>query len=265
MMDQLDLLDEMLQVGLVGRGTVTYKDGQQAQGRGWSFFGKGSATFFDYLLNIRLKYSEDIFRNRLVKLGSKVQAPLKLVDLALDEEVDDDYKVNATCQNPAGDTFQIRAKYIVGCDGGSSAVRRLAEIPFLGEDKEDHWVRIDGKVKTNMPNSRTGFGAIETKTHGHVLWVALDHSATRIGYVLNADMYAKYGRNMSQADAVREAKAALAPFELEFTQVDWHTVYTIKQHVAERFQDRDRILLAGDAAVSLLSRSRSLTSRKTSD
>ena len=60
-------------------------------------------------------------------------------------------------------------------------------------------------------------------------------------------MYTKYGKNMSKEDAIKEAKAAVAPFELEFEQVDWHTVYGIKQKVAERFQDRERILLAGDA------------------
>ncbi|KAK3111118.1 hypothetical protein LTR53_013952 [Teratosphaeriaceae sp. CCFEE 6253] len=37
-------------------------------------------------------------------------------------------------------------------------------------------------------------------------------------------------------------------FEREFTEIHWHTVYNIQQHVAARFQDRERILLAGDAA-----------------
>ena len=47
---------------------------------------------------------------------------------------------------------------------------------------------------------------------------------------------------------MKEAKAAVAPFELEFVDVHWHTVYGVKQHVAARMQDRERILLAGDAA-----------------
>ena len=71
-------------------------------------------------------------------------------------------------------------------------------IQMIGEDKEDHWVRIDGIVKTNMPEARLGFQAIESRTHGHVLFVALDHSATRIGYVLSAEMFKKYGRKMSK-------------------------------------------------------------------
>jgi phenol 2-monooxygenase (NADPH) len=124
----------------------------------------------------------------------------------------------------------------------------LIYIQWVLEDKEDHWVRLDAVVKTNMPDSRLGFAAIESRTHGHVLWVALDHSATRIGYVLSPEMYKKYGRSMSKEDAMKEAKAAVAPFKLEFVDVHWHTVYGVKQHVAARMQDRERILLAGDAA-----------------
>ena len=248
MLDQLDLFDEMAQTGFIGKRNFTYKDGQRIQGRGWSGIEDISGSFFDFLLNIRLKYSEDVFRRRVAELGSKVQAPVKLVDLVLDDKAADEYKVTCTCANPHGKSFKVMAKYVVGCDGGSSMVRKLAHIPFTGEDKEDHWVRIDGVVKSNVPDSRLGFGAIESKTHGHVLWVALDHSATRIGYVLTPEMYAKYGKDMSKEDAVKEAKAAVAPFELEFEQVDWHTVYVVKQHVAERLQDRERILLAGDAA-----------------
>lgn len=249
MLDQLDLFDEMSQTGLICRQNTTFKDGRRIFGRGWqSFTSVIPDTFFDFSMNIRLKYSEDIFRQRLVELGSEVHAPVRLVDFELQEDIQDDYKVSVTCAGPDGKTFEVKAKYIVGCDGGSSAVRKIAQIPFNGEDKENHWVRIDGVVKTNMPDSRVGVGSIESQTHGQVLWVALDHGATRIGYVLSPEMYAKYGKHMKQEDAVKEAKAALAPFELVFEQVDWHTVYAVKQHVAERLLDRERILLAGDAA-----------------
>ncbi|KAK3618892.1 hypothetical protein LTR56_024363 [Elasticomyces elasticus] len=218
MLDQLDLYDDMAQVGLVGRRSVTFKDGKQVGGRGWTKVVEGlTDTFFDFSLNIRLKYSEGILRRRNTELGGTVHALVRLVDMLLDENAEDEWKVTVTCADFAGETHRVRAKYVVGCDGGSSEVRRLAGIPFEGEDKEDHWV-------------------------------ALDHGATRIGYALSPALFAKYGRKMSQEDAVKEAKAAMTPFEVEFETVDWHTVYGVKQHVAARLQDRERILLAGDAA-----------------
>ena len=176
MLDQLDLFDELAQIGLIGRRSVTFKDGQRLQGRGWKGVDGITESYFDFLLNIRLKYMEDVYRGRVAKLGSKVQAPVKLVDFALDEKAAHDYKVTSTCATPDGKTFTVRSRYIIGCDGGKSVVRTIAGIPGVGEEKEDHWVRIDGVVKTNMPDSRVGFGAVETKTHGHTLWVRLPSS-----------------------------------------------------------------------------------------
>ena len=247
MLDQLSLFDSLAQTALISRRSTTWREGRRLQGRGFQATEDSNDTFFDFMVNIRLKYIEDIFRGKIEELGRNIEAPVKLVDFALDENAKDDWKVTATCARLDGSSFKVKAKYIIGCDGGSSAVRRIAEIPMLGADKEDRWVRIDGIVKTDMPNSRMGFAAIESKTHGQVLWVALDHGATRIGYVLTPAMYKKYGRNMSKEDAVKEAQAAIAPFNVEFLEVHWHTVYVVKQYVAARMHDRERILLAGDA------------------
>ncbi|KAK5111367.1 hypothetical protein LTR62_005207 [Meristemomyces frigidus] len=249
LLDQLDLLDDMLQVGFVGKQAFTYRDGVRQQGRGFDMFTTiAGKTNFDYLLNIRLKYSEDIIRAKLAELGVVVHAPMKLEHFDLDTSAPgQEYSVTARClETRDSKPIIVKAKYIIGSDGGNSTVRRIAEIPFLGERHAQHWVRIDGLVKTNIP--RISFGAFESSTHGHVLWVALDHGVARIGYVLNDELYKKYGSGMSAADAAAEAQKAVAPFELEFERIDWHTVYGIQQKVAERFLDRERILLAGDAA-----------------
>lgn len=250
-LDQLDLYDDLSQLGFASDRSWGYKDGEHIN-RKWGFFdsphSKMDTTFFNTVLNIRLKHSEDIFRKRLMDKGVQVHAPVKLVDFQHDQKATDGYQVTAACTDVHGEMFHVKSRYIVGCDGAGSAVRRLAGIPFIGEKRSEHWVRIDGIVKTNLPEARWGLGAIESSTHGHVLWLALDHGATRIGYVLTEELFKKYGTKMSAEEATYEAQRAVAPFELEFHQVDWHTVYRIQQHVADRFQDRERLLIAGDAA-----------------
>lgn len=53
-LDQLDLLDEMNQIGSIGRNSVTWKDGKRVTGRGWhSTFYEMGETYLNYLLNIR--------------------------------------------------------------------------------------------------------------------------------------------------------------------------------------------------------------------
>lgn len=247
MLDQLGLLDEMSQVGLIGRGSVTYKDGQKVQDRGWDFVSRMTDTYFDYCLNIRQKYSEDIFRSALEQHGGKVNAGCTLKDFVVDDATND-YRISAEMTDQNGAAVTAKSKYIIGADGGRSSVRQIAGIPFVGEKSAFHWIRIDAVINTDMPESRIGFGAIESATHGNVLWVALDHGRSRIGFALPKALYEKYGDSVTEEVVKQEAIKAMAPFKIDFVSVDWWTLYSIGQRVAEIFQHKDRVLLAGDAA-----------------
>jgi phenol 2-monooxygenase len=90
--------------------------------------------------------------------------------------------------------------------------------------------------------------AIESKTHGNVLWAPLDHGATRIGYAYSAEIAAKYPDGVTQEVAESEAIEAMKPFKVKFKEIHWWTLYTIGQRIAETFATQNRIFLCGDAA-----------------
>jgi phenol 2-monooxygenase len=96
-----------------------------------------------------------------------------------------------------------------------------------------------------MPKTRV-YGAIESPTHGNVLWAALDHGATRIGFAFTAERQKAYPE-FNEAAAIAEAIASVKPFSLKFKQVDWFTVYSVGQRVARNFFTKECIFLAGDA------------------
>ncbi|RDW59344.1 Pentachlorophenol 4-monooxygenase [Aspergillus mulundensis] len=249
MLDQLDLLDDLNQIGYVGRNSVTFKDGQRVTSRGWHrMFEAMHGTYLDYCLNIRQKYSEEVIRAAYRKLGGNPYIGWKLESFSIDHESQNDYKVTSQIRNVRTDeTAVIKSKYIVGADGGHSLVRRLANIPFEGEHTSHRWVRIDGRFKTDMPDADIGFASIESKHHGNVLWVQLDHGVKRIGFAMTEEMLAKYGGRLTEEDAKREAVKSMEPFTLEFERVDWWTLYTINQRVADTYISNDRLVLAGDA------------------
>lgn len=95
---------------------------------------------------------------------------------------------------------------------------------------------------TNTPS------AIESKTHGNVLWAPLDRGATRIGYAYTPEIAAKYPDGITQEVAEKEAIASMSPFNVKFKEVHWWTLYTIGQRIAKDFSAKDRIFLCGDAA-----------------
>ena len=119
----------------------------------------------------------------------------------------------------------VCSKYIVGADGSSSAVRILAGIESEGEPSPFNWIRLNSFMKTDMPDARIGFAGLESATHGNVLWAAIDHGATRIGFTLPPDKFAKYNGKPTEEDAKHEAREAMLPFKLEILKVEWWTCY----------------------------------------
>ncbi|RMZ67051.1 3-(3-hydroxy-phenyl)propionate hydroxylase [Pyrenophora seminiperda CCB06] len=248
MLDQLGLADALAQQCFACRDTVNYdKNGNEVPGRGWAFMEKMKDTKWDFALVLRQKYQEEIFRRAMAKEGVKLDAPCELVGIEVLQGVPPGgYRVLATIEH--GDTKArriVKCRYLVGADGGKSFVRRAMDIPFDGSSSEDKWVRIDGVIETNLPKPRT-YCAIESPTHGNVLWAALDHGATRIGFAFTPERQKAY-ETFNEAAAVKEAIAAVKPFRLNFTQVDWWTIYIVGQRIARSFYVNDCIFLAGDA------------------
>lgn len=71
-------------------------------------------------------------------------------------------------------------------------MRDAAGIKMLQESTQHEWIRLDGKMETDMPDANLGSASIETAKHGNVLWVKLDKDAYRIGYALTPELKAKY-------------------------------------------------------------------------
>ncbi|KAL4786405.1 FAD binding domain-containing protein [Aspergillus varians] len=249
LLDQLGVIDPMLQLGFACRSSVTYKDGERViPGRVWTFMENIKDTTYDFTLVLRQMYTEEILREKMQSVGAAYHQGMECVDFARNEDEPDGYAMASTFKNTTTqETFQLKSKYLIGADGGRSFVRRHAKIPFEGDTSEDKWIRIDGIIETDMPITRA-YGAIESKTHGNVLWAPLDHGATRIGYAYSAAIAAKYPDGVTQEVAMQEAIESMKPFKVVFKEVHWWTLYTIGQRIARTFSTNDRIFLAGDAA-----------------
>ena len=85
---------------------------------------------------------EEILRNRLAGYGVSVELGTELAQLT-----QEDTGVVATI----ADGRRIEASYLVGCDGGHSAVRKLLGVPFAGETFEEQ-VMVCGDVELVGPD-----------------------------------------------------------------------------------------------------------------
>ncbi|KAH7030611.1 FAD binding domain-containing protein [Microdochium trichocladiopsis] len=251
LLDQLGLTDDITQECFIARSDATFNNGVRSTERGWhEVFASMRGTYHDYCVNIRQRYSEEIFGAKYATLSSTpILYGWGLVGFELEKLEGDDDNITAILANSSsGQEARVRCKYLVGADGGNSTVRRLAGITMEGDETTMKWIRLDGKFETDLPDANLGFAAIETKTHGNVLWVRLDKDAHRVGISLPAKLQEKYRAGITQEQAVAEAVQAMQPFKLDVQRVDWWTLYSIKQKVAVTLQQNDFILLVGDAA-----------------
>ncbi|KAF1961351.1 FAD/NAD(P)-binding domain-containing protein [Byssothecium circinans] len=224
-LDQLGLADSLAQQCFACRSTVNYdRHGKEVPERGWSFMEDMKDTKWGFALVLRQK-------------GRGIEVPWELKSVQVLEGVEmGGHRVVAGVENTqTHEKREVQCRYLVGADGGRSFVRRALDIPFDGMSSEDKWVRVDGVVETDLPKTRA-YCAIESLTHGNVLWAALDHGATRIGYAFTAKRQKAY-EVFDEKAAVKEAIASVKPW----------TLYVVGQRIARSFYVNDCIFLAGDA------------------
>jgi hypothetical protein len=101
----------------------------------------------------------------------------------------------------------------------------LAGIDLDLDPTTHEWIRIDGKMTTDMPDANIGFASIETEHHGNILWVKLDRDTHRVGFALTPALLAKYPNGITQDEALKEAAEGMKPFKLEVDRLDWWTHY----------------------------------------
>ena len=133
----------------------------------------------------------------------------------------------------------LRARFLVGADGGSSPVRRAAGIAMLGETHPQPWIVIDTENNDDTARYSRAIGDPRRPSVN----VPGTEGRRRYEFMLLP------GEDADQAVSEENIAALLAPHcDLNQVRVVRNAVYTFHSLVAERL-DRDGVVfLAGDAA-----------------
>lgn len=152
--------------------------------------------------------------------------------------VQDESGVTVAVESDGG-SRHVRARYVVGADGGRSATRKAMGVGFPGTTAPKDWLVIDIR---NDPLGRPGAYVYADPRRPYVS-VSIPHGIRRFEFMLL--------KGETSADAERDDFIAdrLAPFIPRGTHVDIirRRVYTHQSRLAERLRDR-RVFLVGDAA-----------------
>jgi 2-polyprenyl-6-methoxyphenol hydroxylase-like FAD-dependent oxidoreductase len=141
-----------------------------------------------------------------------------------------------------GDGTALRTKFVVGCDGAHSAVRRLVGVDFVGRQYETHILLADVKM-TNPPEE--GLFA-RTNADGIVLVVPFGDGWFRAIAWDRLREQAPLDEPVTEAE-IRSAFARIAGEDFGMTQMRWSSRFLSERRQARRYRV-DRVFLAGDAA-----------------
>jgi phenol 2-monooxygenase (NADPH) len=152
----------------------------------------------------------------------------------------------------------VRARYVVGCDGARSMVRRSIHRELHGDSANHAWGVMDVLAVTDFPDIRLK-SLIQSTSDGSIIVIPREGGYLVRLYVELAKLEVGErvaSRNITSDDLIAKARRILNPYTLEVKEIAWWSVYEIGQRLTDKFDDVPEeeidarlpsVFIAGDA------------------
>jgi 2-polyprenyl-6-methoxyphenol hydroxylase-like FAD-dependent oxidoreductase len=183
---------------------------------------------------------EQVLEERARELGAEIRRAHELVGLSQDKET-----VTAEVAGPDG-SYRLRARYLVGCDGARSLVRKQAGIGFPGT-APTQVLRLGDVTLSGPERDRVPVGILRTAT-GLFSAGPLGEGVVRVVVSEWSQPPEHVDRDVPPTiEELRAAVRRVADVDLAMRQPRWLSRFTDAARQADRYR-AGRVLLAGDAA-----------------
>ena len=208
---------------------------------------------FDYaLLRDETPYplALQLEQHKTVEIAHELARNLETFELLREHEVVDVQQsgdhVSVTATTPDGTTVPFLGRYVIGCDGGRSVVRKTQEIDFPGFTWEERFIIV---------STHYDFGAADGFRYRNYIahpdqWSAIikvpgeqDEGVWRALFPAFTD---ESDEVVLSDDWIQARFAECLPYDPPY-EIQHRNLYAIHQRVAASFR-KGRVMLAGDAA-----------------
>lgn len=205
-----------------------------SEDRGIDMTGRTDSRF-EYMLIIPQLETEEILEKWLDELGCTIRRNEELSSLKQSgTQVQLDF---------AGESSTAcTAKYVVGCDGANSAVRRLSRIGFPGTPYDFSAIIAD--VELAQPPEEQVFA--RHSSHGMVAVMPFADGSYRLMIQDHARMQVPVAVPVT-IDEIRDSALQILGVDLGIHSPRWLSRFRSEQRLADLYR-KNRVLLAGDAA-----------------
>ncbi|UXT85189.1 FAD-binding monooxygenase [Agrobacterium tumefaciens] len=185
-----------------------------------------------------------------------------LTELVIDTDPSNPYPVMARFERAdeghKGEIETVRARYVVGCDGARSTVRRSLGRELRGDSANQAWGVMDVLAVTDFPDIRLK-GVIQSADEGSIVLIPREGGYLVRIYVEMDKLAANErvaSKNITVDHLIASAQRILRPYTLDVKEVAWWSVYEIGQRLCDKFDDvpedevatrLPHVFIAGDA------------------
>jgi 2-polyprenyl-6-methoxyphenol hydroxylase-like FAD-dependent oxidoreductase len=192
-------------------------------------------TAHPYVLGIPQPTTERLLTEHATELGVEIRRGCDVDGLSQDNHGVTAYLANGT---------QLHSRYVVGCDGGRSTVRKLLGVGFPGEPARREW--LSGEVEVTAPPEEVA--AVVTEVRKTQRGFGVGPSGEGLyRVVVPAEGVAEDRAVLPTLEEVKQRLQVVAGTDFGVHSPRWLSRFGDATRQAERYRT-GRVLLAGDAA-----------------
>lgn len=203
--------------------------------------------------------TERIIEEHLARFGTVIERGTELLSFTQDDE-----GVVSLIRTSSGEEQEVRSRYLIGCDGAHSTVRKALGLGFEGGAFSDEYMLADVEVDWSLPQGY-GLRAMH-RTDGTVddLLVCIPlpgRRRYRMSMMVPPELSTKghqgerggevhHGLESGRAPGLEHVQAVLdrlSPQPTTASSMRWSSVFRISHRLVNRYAE-GRVFVAGDAA-----------------
>jgi 2-polyprenyl-6-methoxyphenol hydroxylase-like FAD-dependent oxidoreductase len=235
--DQIGLAQPAIERGTIASRVRLIEGGEVAGEMNLGNFGKDLSQY-PYMLMLEQSKNEALLYEYVRSHGRDVRWNTELENFSQDET-----GVTAQIKTPSGESETIRGKFLVGCDGASSPVRKGLGLTFEGSTFERLFYVADARVDWDLPHDAlhvclakevfVAFFPMPGENRYRVVGTFPESKNEEPGEVVYEEI---------EKEIKDQAK-----LDLELSDVRWFSLYKVHSRRVNKFS-KGRCFLAGDSA-----------------
>ncbi|EMC99609.1 hypothetical protein BAUCODRAFT_63744 [Baudoinia panamericana UAMH 10762] len=182
----------------------------------------------------------------------------QMVDMQIPESGPVEVTVERLDEAHKGQKETVRAKYVVGCDGARSGVRRALGLEMKGDFANQAWGVLDALYVTDFPDIRLKT-TIHSPNEGSMVLIPREGGYLARFYISLEKLQQNEriaSKNVTADMLVDRAQRIFKPFNFDVRHIAYWSVYEVGQRLTDHFDDvpeaqcnerSPRVFVAGDA------------------